>query len=159
MSGAAGLSAARRRRAGGASNNSSQNVQVDQAPTRISVQSILENHEIRLREIEPRLKGVITGELEVAGVSGTATVDTGVLDTIAENKTSVDSLAETVSSLKVSLADIQATVLRLTNKVAELSANTGVSVANVASEVVDEAASEEVENASDENETEAASEE
>lgn len=146
MSGAAGLSAARRRRAGGASNSSqSQNVQVQQGSTRISVQSILENHELRLREIEPRLKGVITGELEVAGMGGAATVDTGVLDTIAENKTSVDSLVETVNTLKLSLADIQSTVLRLTNKVAELSATTGVSVANVASEVVEESTSQETE--------------
>lgn len=140
MSGAAGLSAARRRRAGGSStsqtnttttSNSNNNV----SAVRVSVQGVLENHELRLREIEPRLLAVINGEVNVA--SGEATIDTGVLDTIAENKTSVDSLVETVNSLKASLADVQLTVLRLTNKVAELATTTDISVADVSSEIVE----------------------
>lgn len=144
MSGAAGLSAARRRRAGGSStsqnnttttSNSSNNV----SGVRVSVQAVLENHELRLREIEPRLLAVINGEVNVG--SGEATIDTGVLDTIAENKTSVDSLVETVNSLKASLADVQLTVLRLTNKVAALSTTTDISVADVSSEIVEDSKS------------------
>ena len=62
MSGAAGLSAARRRRAGSSTPSQNQvvsNTTNQRRTPRITVQSILENHELRLREIEPRLRELI----------------------------------------------------------------------------------------------------
>lgn len=139
MSGAAGLSAARRRRAGGAgtvttqSQNQVQQQQVTQTRGRITVQSILENHELRLREIEPRLRTLIDSDESVGGVSGLQ-VDQSVLDSVSSNSTTVAELTSSIAKLQASIGDIQATVLRLTNKVAEL-ASTGVQAADVAAEV------------------------
>ena len=80
MSGAAGLSAARRRRAGGASMSQNQVVQQKTPPVtvergRISVQSILENHEIRLRKIEPTITALVdaqelTSDVEKDSIAG-----------------------------------------------------------------------------------------
>ena len=118
MSGAAGLSAARRRRAGGASMSQNQVVQQKTPPVtvergRISVQSILENHEIRLRKIEPTITALVdaqelTSDVEKDSIAGN----------IVDNNKAISGLVEQVAKLSSSLQDIQATVLRLTNKVA-----------------------------------------
>ena len=139
MSGAAGLSAARRRRAGGASMSQNQVVQQKTPPVtvergRISVQSILENHELRLREVEPRLRELIANN-NIISESSTSGVDESLVQGVSNNGAEIAALRDTVSKLTQSLSDIQMTVLRLTNKVAEL-ASSGVQTADVTSEVV-----------------------
>ena len=126
MSGAAGLSAARRRRAG--SSMQSQNQVVNNAtqqarPKRISVQSILENHEIRLRKIEPTITALVdaqelTSDVEKDSIAGN----------IVDNNKAISGLVEQVAKLSSSLQDIQATVLRLTNKVAAVENSVAKSV-------------------------------
>ena len=110
MSGAAGLSAARRRRAGGSTQTKNQVVNNTTQPTRpkrISVQSILENHELRLREVEPRLRELIENNNILS--SG---ADDGVVMSISSNSAEIASLSDSVSKLTQSLSDIQMTVLR-----------------------------------------------
>ena len=137
MSGAAGLSAARRRRAG--SSTPSQNQVVNNAtqqarPKRISVQSILENHELRLREVEPRLRELIANN-NIISESSVSGVDESLVEGVNNNGAEIAALRDSVSKLTQSLSDIQMTVLRLTNKVAEL-ASSGVQTADITSEVV-----------------------
>ena len=137
MSGAAGLSAARRRRAG--SSMQSQNQVVNNAtqqarPKRISVQSILENHELRLREVEPRLRELIANN-NIISESSVSGVDESLVEGVNNNGAEIAALRDSVSKLTQSLSDIQMTVLRLTNKVAEL-ASSGVQTADITSEVV-----------------------
>ena len=137
MSGAAGLSAARRRRAG--SSMQSQNQVVNNAtqqarPKRISVQSILENHELRLREVEPRLRELIANN-NIISESSVSGVDESLVQSVNSNGAEIAALRDSVSKLTQSLSDIQMTVLRLTNKVAEL-ASSGVQTADITSEVV-----------------------
>lgn len=116
MSGAAGLSAARRRRAGGASISSttnrviSNNTNVPVKQKRISVQSILESHELRLREVEK------------SNSEGDVSALVGVSETVSDNTATIKSLVDQIVALKESMAAIQTAVIRLTNDVAELSA-------------------------------------
>lgn len=139
MSGAAGLSAARRRRAGSSTPSQNQvvnNTTQQTRPKRISVQSILENHELRLREVEPRLRELIANN-NIISESSVSGVDEGLVEGVNNNGAEIASLRDSVSKLTQSLSDIQMTVLRLTNKVAEL-ASSGVQTADVTSEVVDD---------------------
>ena len=133
MSGAAGLSAARRRRAG--SSTPSQNKVVSNTSVRnqqrITVQSILENHELRLREVEPRVRELIANNNIISESTTESQVDQSV---ITKNTTDILALNETVSRLNESINDIQATLLRLTNKVAEL-VSSGVQSADITVEV------------------------
>lgn len=143
MSGAAGLSAARRRRAGSSTPSQNQvvnNTTQQARPRRISVQSILENHELRLREVEPRLRELIANN-NIISESSTSGVDESLVQGVSNNGAEIAALRDTVSKLTQSLSDIQMTVLRLTNKVAEL-ASSGVQTADVTSEVVDDSANE-----------------
>ena len=150
MSGAAGLSAARRRRAGGST--SSQNIVVNnnnttQRPTqqkRISVQSILENHELRLRELEPRLRELIENNNIISDVSSTG-LDETIVKSVNSNGVEIAVLSDSVSKLTQSLSDIQLTVLRLTNKIAEL-ASSGIQSADVTTEVIEDSANDGVVN-------------
>ena len=137
MSGAAGLSAARRRRAGSSTPSQNQvvnNTTQQTRPKRISVQSILENHELRLREVEPRLRELIANN-NIISESSVSGVDESLVEGVNNNGAEIAALRDSVSKLTQSLSDIQMTVLRLTNKVAEL-ASSGVQTADITSEVV-----------------------
>ena len=141
MSGAAGLSAARRRRAGSSTPSQNQvvnNTTQQARPRRISVQSILENHELRLREVEPRLRELIANN-NIISESSSSGVDESLVQGVTNNGAEIAVLRDTVNKLTQSLSDIQMTVLRLTNKVAEL-VSSGVQTADVTSEVVDDSA-------------------
>ena len=143
MSGAAGLSAARRRRAGAQprqnqviSINSQQKNTTQSVPRgRISVQSILENHELRLRELEPKLESLVESVSNYEQPeSDSQKIDVGLLDTVATNSTEVKALNSKIDNLSGLLSDLQTVVLRLSNKVADLQDNT-VQSANVLVEV------------------------
>lgn len=118
MSGAAGLSAARRRRAGGASISSTNkvirnnaNTNTNARPQRISVQSILESHELRLREVENN------------NSEGSIPALVGVSEAVSDNTSTLKSLIDQISTLKESITVIQTAVIRLTNDVSELSSD------------------------------------
>ena len=143
MSGAAGLSAARRRRAGSQprqnqviSINSEQKNTTQSVPRgRISVQSILENHELRLRELEPKLESLVESVSNYEQPeSDSQKIDVGLLDSVATNSTEVKALSNKIDNLSGVLSDLQTVVLRLSNKVADLQDNT-VQSANVLVEV------------------------
>lgn len=144
MSGAAGLSAARRRRAGAQqknnqviSINSQQRNTTQSVPRgRISVQSILENHELRLREIEPKLESIIESTLKVnsQNESDNVNIDAGILDSVASNSNNFKVFSKKVEVLEGVISDLQTVILRLSNKVSCLQDN-AVQSANVLLEV------------------------
>ena len=143
MSGAAGLSAARRRRAGAqprqnqviSINNQQRNTTQSVPRGRISVQSILENHELRLRELEPKLESLVESVSNYEQPkSDSQKIDVGLLDSVATNSTEVKALSNKIDNLSGVLSDLQTVVLRLSNKVADLQDNS-VQSANVLVEV------------------------
>ena len=143
MSGAAGLSAARRRRAGAQprqnqviSINSQQGNTTQPVPRgRISVQSILENHELRLRDIEPKLESLVDSISNYQQPENDSQkIDVGLLDSVASNSTDVKALFKKIDSVCGLLTDLQTVVLRLSNKVSDLQDNS-VQSANVLVEV------------------------
>ena len=143
MSGAAGLSAARRRRAGAQTrqnqvisiNNQQTNTKQSVPRGRISVQSILENHELRLRELEPKLESLVESVSKYEqSESDSQKIDVGLLDSVATNSTEVKALSNKIDNLSGVLSDLQTVVLRLSNKVADLQDNS-VQSANVLVEV------------------------
>ena len=105
MSGAAGLSAARRRRAGSQMRqNQVININSQQEKTReyvprgrVSVQSILENHELRLREIEPKIQSLVESVSNYKEPeSDSQKIDVGLLDSVASNSTDVKTLSNKI---------------------------------------------------------------
>jgi hypothetical protein len=144
MSGAAGLSAARRRRAG-AQQNHNQVISINEQSRRnvaprargkISVQSILENHELRLREIEPKIESIIDGTLNVSSKNenDNVNIDAGILDSVATNSNNLKVFSKKVEVLDGVISDLQTVILRLSNKVSDLHDN-AVQSANVLLEV------------------------
>lgn len=131
MSGAAGLSAARRRRAGGSSIPQSAGVATPPpAPqkTRSSTphpMQILQDHEMRLRKIEPLMES-----LRTSSESQTPSVDlTGVMARIvaletqtqkAQSETSSESLSEMFMKLQTFAMETNTLVLKMQTRIDEL---------------------------------------
>ena len=102
---------------------------------RISVQSILENHELRLRDIEPKLESLVDSISNYQQPENDSQkIDVGLLDSVASNSTDVKALFKKIDSVCGLLTDLQTVVLRLSNKVSDLQDNS-VQSANVLVEV------------------------